>query len=161
MMKSKTVLPNRENLQDERFVTITRFAYIYGAMGHFIIGMTCYLLKIQELMWFNFLFSVPVFIAAYGLNRKGLINLAFFVAMVELLLHQVFAVYLLGWQSGAQYYLIYLAGLSFFNPKRKNGDLFDPLMTVTLANPGFFIRSTVDQDKNYLRPRSKRLADSG
>ncbi|MCG8334646.1 MAG: hypothetical protein MJE63_09020 [Proteobacteria bacterium] len=58
-------------------------------------------------------------------------------------------------------YLIYLAGLSFLNPKRKNGDLFDPLMSVTLANPDFFIRSTVDQDKNHLRPRLKRLADSG
>lgn len=41
--------------------------------------------------------------------------MAFCFAFVELLFHQVATCYFLGWEFGAHYWLIYLAGLSFFN----------------------------------------------
>ena len=45
---------------------------------------------------------------------KGRHGLAFSLAFIELLFHQVAAVYYIGWDSGLQYFLIYLAGLTFF-----------------------------------------------
>jgi sigma-B regulation protein RsbU (phosphoserine phosphatase) len=42
-------------------------------------------------------------------------GLAFSLGFTEILFHQIGAVYFIGWASGMQYWLIYLAGLTFFN----------------------------------------------
>ena len=66
-------------------------------------------------MWFNFVFSVPVFLFSLFMNRRGHHGLAFSLGFTEILFHQIGAVYFIGWASGMPYWLIYLAGLTFFN----------------------------------------------
>jgi sigma-B regulation protein RsbU (phosphoserine phosphatase) len=112
-MKSLTL----ENVKPEnyRFYKITQKAYILGAVGHLALGILFLWLKVHEMVWFNFMFSVPVFMFALFINRKGFHGLAFSLGFTEILLHQVCAVYFIGWASGMQYWLIYLAGLTFFN----------------------------------------------
>ena len=106
-----------ENVKPEnyRFYRITHGAYILGAVGHFLAGIIFLWLKVYEMVWFNFIFSVPVFVFSFIMNRKGRHSLAFSLAFTEILLHQVAAVYFMGWECGFQYWLIYLAGLTFFN----------------------------------------------
>jgi sigma-B regulation protein RsbU (phosphoserine phosphatase) len=106
-----------ENVKPEnyRFYKITQKAYILGAVGHIIAGFLFLWLKVPEMVWFNFIFSVPAFVISYFINRQGHHGLAFSLGYTEILLHQIGAVYFIGWASGMQYWLIYLAGLTFFN----------------------------------------------
>ncbi len=106
-----------ENVKPEnyRFYKITQKAYILGAVGHIIAGILFLWLKVPEMVWFNFVFSVPAFTFSFFMNRKGHHGLAFSLAFSEILFHQIGAVYFIGWASGMQYWLIYLAALTFFN----------------------------------------------
>ena len=103
-----------------RFFKITQIAYIIGASGHLMGGLSFNRSGFSELALFNFFFSVPAFTIAFFINRKGMHNLAFTLAFIELLSHQIIAVFFLGWDSGAQYWLIYLIGLIFFNANWSN-----------------------------------------
>lgn len=101
--------------KNEKFYRITQAAFLFGMLTHgFSIPMFL-TLGVLELVWFNAFFSVPAFAIALLFNRRGKHNFAFLWAFLELLLHQVATTYFLGWSSGAYYWLIYLAGLSFFN----------------------------------------------
>ncbi len=98
-----------------RFYKITQIAYILGLSGHLALGILFLWLKVYPMVWFNFVFSVPLFLFALIINRKGCHGLAFSLGFTEILFPQVCAVYFVGWASGMQYWLIYLAGLTFFN----------------------------------------------
>jgi adenylate cyclase len=101
--------------ENQRFFVITQVAYIVGAVLHTLGCIGFRSDQIYEMFWFNVIISVPTFIIAFFINRKGRHNLAFSIAFAELLLHQALGVYYLGWDSGFQYWLIYLIGLCFFN----------------------------------------------
>lgn len=111
----KTLFLKNVASENRRFFNITQVAYIVGATGHILAGFRFLRLGVPEMVWFNFFFSVPAFIVAFFINRKGKHNLAFSLAFTELLLHQALGIYYIGWDSGLYYWLIYLIGLSFFN----------------------------------------------
>lgn len=105
--------------ENERFYVITQVAYLIGLTGHSLAYARFREMGIVEAAWFNLAFSIPCFALAFLLNRRGRHNLAFSLAFLELMLHQVMATVYLGWGFGAHYWLIYLAGLVFFNPSWK------------------------------------------
>ena len=111
MTKSAT----EHELENQKFFSITQTAYYIGFFTHSSAVLLFWLIDLPELMWFNLLFCSPAFGMALWLNKKGKFDLAFTVAFLELLFHQIFATYYLGWDVGAHFWLIYLAGLSFFN----------------------------------------------
>ncbi len=104
---------------NERFFVITQVAYLIGFAGHTLVFFQFRGFGILEGMWFNLFYSIPCFAVAFFLNRLGKHNLAFSLAFMELILHQVMATYYLGWDFGAHFWLIFLAGLVFFNPSWK------------------------------------------
>lgn len=114
-------IPEKIKPENIKFYTITQAAYYFGALGHFNMIFIFWWLKIYEMVWFNVIVSVPFFATALLLNRQGRHGKAFSLAFFELLFHQIACVYFLGWNSGFQYILIYLAGLTFFNARWKNG----------------------------------------
>lgn len=118
-MKKPHPSPKRVQPENRRIFRITQFAYLFGLIGHLMMVITFHQLNIKELLWFNILYSIPAFSVALGLNRRGHHDLAFLFAFIELYSHQVYGVYLLGWDTGFQYFLIYVAGLSFFIDHRK------------------------------------------
>jgi hypothetical protein len=97
------------------FHTITKTAYIFGVLSHIGIGFVFVWMNVYEMVLFNFILSVPIFIVCFITSRQGKHNLAFSLAFFELLFHQIAGVYFLGWESGFQYFLFYLSGLTFFN----------------------------------------------
>ncbi len=107
-----------ENL---KFYSITQSSYYVGAVSHFGMIFVFWWLNIVEMVWFNVVISVPFFVTALLLNRQGRHGKAFSLAFFELLFHQIAGVYFLGWDTGFQYALIYLAGLTFFNARWKKG----------------------------------------
>jgi sigma-B regulation protein RsbU (phosphoserine phosphatase) len=112
-------IPEAVKQKDERFFVITQIAYIIGALGHAMLIVIFREMQVVEMVWVNALFSVPMFTLAFFLNRMGRHNIAFTLAFIELLLHQVLGVYFVGWESGLQLWLVYLIGLSFFNANWK------------------------------------------
>jgi hypothetical protein len=115
----KLDIPVKVQPENHRFFVITQWAYIFGISAHLFAGFQFWYLNVHEMVWFNFLFSVPVFIFSFFMNRRGRHNIAFTLAYIELLLHQSVGVYYIGWDSGLQYWLIYLVGLAFFNAQWK------------------------------------------
>jgi len=101
--------------EDLKFFRITQVAYLVGLVGHMLAVGAFWDMRVQEMLWFNVIVSVPFFFAALLLNRRGHLNLAFSLAFVELFMHQVLGTYYVGWGFGLQYWLFYLAGLCFFN----------------------------------------------
>ena len=105
--------------ENQRFYVITQAAYLIGLTGHAFAYFRFREFGVVEAAWFNLAFSIPCFALAFLLNRKGRHNLAFSLAFMELVLHQVMATVYLGWDFGAHFWLMYLAGLVFFNPSWK------------------------------------------
>lgn len=110
LLSSKYVKP-----QNFKFFKITQGAYLFGLASHISLLFMFNGLDIQEMVLFNAFISIPSFTLAIVLNRFGRHNLGFLFAFVELLFHQIATAYFTGWGFGANYWLIYLAGLSFFN----------------------------------------------
>ena len=109
------------NPKDLHFYQVTNAAYWFGMLGHGGSTILFWVIGMWEMALFNLVFSVPSFALAIYLNKRGSLSLAFAFAFAELLLHQVLATYYLGWDMGAHYFIIYLAGLLFFNPRWSRG----------------------------------------
>jgi sigma-B regulation protein RsbU (phosphoserine phosphatase) len=67
-----------ENVKPEnyRFYKITQKAYVLGAVGHIIAGILFLCLKVPEMVWFNFIFSVPVFTFSLFINRTAMLKIS-------------------------------------------------------------------------------------
>ncbi|MDW3192988.1 MAG: adenylate/guanylate cyclase domain-containing protein [Cytophagales bacterium] len=105
---------------NHRFYIITQWAYLIGFCGHIMAYFMFEQMGIIEMVRVNMFFSIPTFLIAFLLNRKGHHNTAFALAFMELWLHQILSTYYGGWDIGAHFWLIYLCGLVFFNPAWKN-----------------------------------------
>jgi class 3 adenylate cyclase len=104
---------------NNKFFRITQGAYLLGLLLHLSLILMYKDMGVQEMVFFNVLISVPAFIIAIFLNKLGKHNIGFLIVFMELLCHQIATTYYIGWGSGANYWLIYLAGLSFFNSNWK------------------------------------------
>lgn len=118
------LLSKRVQSKDEKFYRTTQRAYVFGALSHGGSIFVFWWLSMPEMMWFNMVISIPSFVAAMIINRRGYVNAAFSIAFFELYFHQVVGIYFAGWGFGFQYWLIYLVGLGFFNPTWKRGIQF-------------------------------------
>ena len=105
--------------EDYRFFKVTQISYIIGFCAHIVLTIAFWFQGFIEMTLFNIFYSLPAFVIAYYLNRKGKLNLAFLIASSELFIHQVLAMYYFGWEMGQQFILIYLSVLIFFNHKWK------------------------------------------
>ncbi len=141
-----------EKTAHNRFFTITQWAYIFGIFGHAFLGVRFYFMGVVEMVWFNVIISVPFFFFFFFTNRKGWYNFAFSLAFVELLFHQLAAVYFIGWQSGYQFMLLYLTGLVFFNIYWKNWLRISLLAVILIAFTLFYF---------FVRGSQVYLLDSG
>ena len=101
--------------EDLKFFRVTQIAYLVGFFGHFLACGLFWLIGVYEMVWFNALISVPFFAVALLMNWNGYRDIAFSFAFFELFVHQILGACFLGWAFGFQYWLIYLAGLCFFN----------------------------------------------
>lgn len=119
--------------KDQYFYKITNAAYWFGLFGHGGAVIMFWCVGIPGMAWFNLLFSAPAFSVAIYLNNKGRLSWAFAFAFSELLLHQVLTTYYLGWDIGAHFYIMYLAGLVFFNPRWKRGIQFSLLALISIV----------------------------
>lgn len=117
----------------QRFKRVTNTVYIVGFLGHTGLFVYFYYFNVLSLACFNLFISAPVFTAALILNQKNYPNLAFSIAIIELIVHQIFAIMILGWGSGFQFILVYTVTLSFVNINWKRTTNFFVVFSVCLA----------------------------
>ena len=118
MFSTREKMPTQDikQIENKRFYRIAKNSYLYCGTTHFAAMFLLWYHDIIELALFNAVISIPAFISAYILNQKKHYNLAFSIAFFEIYFHQLLGIYLLGWQAGLQYLLLFLAAISFFNP---------------------------------------------
>ncbi len=110
------VVPNLVKPENINTYKAVQKAYLWCLITHILaMGLFAYH-GIKEMLLFNTVISIPCWILAIFFNRLGKHNLAFAIASFELITHQWASVYYVGWDIGSQYFFIFLAGLSFFNP---------------------------------------------
>jgi len=130
---------SRVREEDLKFFRITQVAYLVGLVGHGLAVGAFWSMRVPEMVWFNVIVSVPFFLAALLLNRRGYLNLAFSLAFFELFMHQVLGTYYVGWGFGLQYWLFYLAGLCFFNHRWSAFARYAMFVLVSAALIGLFL----------------------
>ncbi|PON15112.1 hypothetical protein C2W62_25525 [Candidatus Entotheonella serta] len=143
--------------EDFKFFRITQIAYVIGLVGHTLAVGTFWSLGVHEMMWFNIFISVPFFLIAMLINRRGHHNLAFSLAFFELFFHQILGTYYAGWGFGLQYWLIYLAGLCFFNPLWSSRIRYPMLALVSAGLVGLYLfaqEGVYDLPAEILRART-------
>ncbi|UCG28335.1 MAG: HAMP domain-containing histidine kinase [Bacteroidales bacterium] len=77
------------------------------------------IIRVHALMWFNLLISVPLFTICFLLSYRGKLRLSPILGTIEVAVHQVLAVLLIGQESGFQLLLfcLVLTGILFKNWK--------------------------------------------
>lgn len=90
---------------------VTVIAMVLGVVNHLIFITLFYKYDITPLYYYNY-FSLAVFTALLiTVLKKKTITMVMIVASIEILIHQIFAVKLVGWEYGFQYYIIAIPGL--------------------------------------------------
>lgn len=93
-----------------------RAAAIIGMASHVLFLALFAALGVRELVYFNVV-SIAVFVLVYVLVGRGSTRVALSLAMFEIAVHQAFAVHLVGWEAGFQYYLLGVGPLPLLLPE--------------------------------------------
>jgi class 3 adenylate cyclase len=88
---------------------------------HLVYVMIFWSIGASGLVYLNFYFSIPLYLVAFVINRHGLHFTTALLAQFELMVHQSFAIYILGWGAGMQYYLLSTTGIIFSLPPGRTG----------------------------------------
>lgn len=84
---------------------------VLGILNHLIFLGIFYKYNVTPLYYYNYL-SIVIFVALLvTVLKKKTITLVMILASAEILIHQCFAVKLLGWEYGFQYYIMAIPGL--------------------------------------------------
>ncbi len=150
-------IPLKVSNENLKFYNTTQGAYIVGILGHAFAIFGFWNLGIKEMVYFNAFISVPAFLSAFVINRLGRHNLAFSFAFFELFVHQIIGVYFTGWGYGLQFWLIYLAGLSFFNPQWNTKVQY--LLLALIAGTYVFLFLNCQEGVYLIEPNSLQIGN--
>ncbi|MBC8235557.1 ATP-binding protein [bacterium] len=108
-----TRVPDSIKPEQRRTYNVVLLSGGLGGLFHLMALVIFATFGVTPLVYVN-IGSVSLFAVAFVLvRRKGLVSLSMILATVELITHQVLAVYFMGWGSGYQYYLFGTAGFIF------------------------------------------------
>lgn len=114
ILSKKKVAEETTYLQETQMV-----GALLGGSMHIIYVTIFAITGVDILLWFNILISLPVFTAAFLCSYKGLLRIPPVIGTIEVTVHQVLAVLLLGQESGFLILLFCLVpiGMLFHNWK--------------------------------------------
>ena len=98
-----------------RYYVYWKVFYILAAIGHLMVQFFFYLGGVDFMVAFN-VFSVALFIVAYFLLQFGYYRIAFWGALIELVLHGIAATICVGLQYGFVNYTFLVCVLVFIQP---------------------------------------------
>ena len=98
-------IPPGITLEHYRFYMISNIAYTLGWAIHAAWFFVFFNMGIYTMMWIQ-LASIACHVIAINLNRRGYHEPAMIIGMLEVVVHQVIAVCLLGWGCGFQFIIV-------------------------------------------------------
>lgn len=108
-------LPKGVELENSRFYTVSNLAQTLAWNAHMWWFFVFWYLEIYTLAWVQLL-SVLAYVIAIVANRKGHHMTSMTISLMEIILHQILAVWLLGAMSGFQYFIPVVAIFPFLKP---------------------------------------------
>jgi len=106
---------HKPQTHNQRFFVMSQPTIWLALFMHLAFLIFFAILQVIPLVWFN-LGSVALYAGCVVLNLKGKQIFIYAAGALEVLAHALFAVRLLGWESGFHYYVITLTPLIFFFP---------------------------------------------
>ncbi|MBI4851457.1 MAG: protein kinase [Acidobacteria bacterium] len=104
-----------------RYFVLTNYLYILAFLAHGGLLFSFALVGVNILALFN-VGSCLLFIIAFFTNQRGYLALSIAIGAFEVIAHAIVCVYVLGWSSGFQYYILGLV-ITFFSSPLKNLNL--------------------------------------
>ena len=108
-------IPPVIKLENYRFYIISNIAYTLGWVIHVAWFFVFYSLGIYTMMFVQIV-STSCHIIAIALNRRGRHEIAMIIGMLEVVVHPIVAVYLLGWGCGFQSIILAITLFPFLKP---------------------------------------------
>ncbi len=105
-------IPQAVSIDHYRFYIISNILYTLAWGIHAVWLVAFFCLGIYMLMWIQ-LASILSHAIAIAINRKGHHGAAMIIGIAEIITYQVVSVYLLGWNSGFQYFIIAISLFPF------------------------------------------------
>jgi len=133
-----------------RYFIYWKIFYPLAGLAHFIVLLLFLQMGVQPMAIFG-VFSVALYLSAFVLLTKGYFRTAFWGAVVELILHGIFATVYVGVQYGFQYYPLLVVILLFIQPFYGAG--FSTLLVgLTLASAGMVTYYALNNPPLYTIP---------
>lgn len=104
-----------------RYFVLTNYLYILAFFAHAGLLTSFALVGVNILALFN-IGSCLCFVIAFITNQRGYLALSIAIGAFEVIAHAIICVYVLGWSSGFQYYILGLV-ITFFSSPLKNLNL--------------------------------------
>jgi signal transduction histidine kinase/CheY-like chemotaxis protein/HPt (histidine-containing phosphotransfer) domain-containing protein len=110
--------PDHISLENTRYYAFGISSGILGSLAHASFIFLFFFLNIKVLFFYNFL-SVAVFLLYVYLCTKEFYTYGYTLMVLEVTIHQILCVLIVGWGAGFQYYLIIASVVPFLMPKSK------------------------------------------
>jgi len=110
-----TSIPKSISILNYRFYLVAHVAYNFAFTVHFLWLILFLILGVTPLFIFN-IFSVGLFTCCIIINRKGHHMLTTVLGMSEVIVHQIYASYLIGAGSGYPLYILVVSLYPFIMP---------------------------------------------
>ena len=126
-----STLPSNVSKEQYHYFVFTNYVFILAFLAHSALLATFAILNITPLAIFN-IGSCLLFILAILANFRGHILFSTCLGTFEIIAHAIFCVYILGWNSGFQYYILGLV-ITFPSAPLKNTKLKASLVIIVAA----------------------------
>ena len=133
-------IPPAVKIESYRFYIISNIAYTLAWSIHAAWFGVFFYLGVYALMWFQ-LISIGCHVTAIVLNRSGRHEAAMIIGMLEVIAHQVLAVYLLGWGSGFQFIIVAIVLFPFL--KHDSGWLVKAFLSLACVSSYLYLEINV------------------
>ncbi|MGZ8200707.1 MAG: GGDEF domain-containing protein [Methylosarcina sp.] len=142
------------HLKDYRvYLVINTIGYVGGAV-HLVLVLFFYWLNLNHLALFN-VFSSIMWSSAWLLNQRGRHQEAIILMTIEVILHTLLVVPVVGWHSGFQYYLFAAIPFTLFNNKLEGHAI---ILVSILMCILFILLNIYTHDEDYTDTLSADLA---
>jgi signal transduction histidine kinase len=109
-------MPEFVNPHNLRFYKLCNLVHTFGMMAHISWVFIFAYFHIDQLLYLN-IFSVAAYIFNIYINRSGYHFSSVVVMVAEIIVHQIIAIRLLGWEYGFQHYIIVIGLFPFLMPR--------------------------------------------
>lgn len=116
--KRLSTLPKNIPSRHYRYYVTASYAFFAAMVFHFLFILLFFMIQVKPLGLLN-IFSAGIWFLALYLHLNGKTAISMVLGAFEILLHGSLCVFVIGWETGFQYYILNLIPFAFFSPGLK------------------------------------------